>query len=703
MKKTIKSLLAIAVAALTFHSCADVPAPYQIPDSGGSGGNLPEGVIFKQVFSSDKGDFIIKNLSLAEGLSGSDIWTTGASYIKATTYLQLSGETAKKNHNADSWLISPKVSLKDMTTAYVILNHSTGYLNGAKPATCLKVMVSDNYTDGAAINVDDWKDIEIDNWYTGTSFEFVNGNGDLKDFIGKENVHVALRYIGTESTSPTWEISSLTIADTPVKPEEKEMPKDLTGKGTPEDPYTVADAHKIIDVFGSSESPEVYVKGKVVSREFSSQHSSMTYFISDTGSEDNKLEVYGGKYFNKQGFTSESQLNVGDVVIVVGKLVNYQGKTREFTNGNYIYMLNGQTSGGEVDPQPQPVDPTGENLLANGDFELWTSGLPDNWKSTTTASNATLTQSTDTHSGSYAVKIAHDAAANKRMAYKEITLKAGTYLLAFYVKGSDGTASVRPGYTNILENGKANSTYTYGDYVNDIPQNEWKLVNHTFTLASETKLNLVIMVPKNSASDPLVDDVTLTTSDGGMADGGQTEPVDPVDPQPTGSSYLNESFANGQGAFTIEDKTQLTGIWTAGSYGSDKYMQATSFLQLTGETKKTNHDAESWLISPEIDLSNASAPLLTFNQVINKYFGTIADEAMVYLQKNGGTWTKLPMTYPAKPSSTFSKFTDNGAAVSINLSEYKGSKIRIAFVYIGKSATAGTWEVKDVKVAEAAQ
>lgn len=521
MKKTIKSLLAIAVAALTFHSCADVPAPYQIPDSGGSGGNLPEGVIFKQVFSSDKGDFIIKNLSLAEGLSGSDIWTTGASYIKATTYLQLSGETAKKNHHADSWLISPKVSLKDMTTAYVILNHSTGYLNGAKPATCLKVMVSDNYTDGAAINVDDWKDIEIDNWYTGTSFEFVNGNGDLKDFIGKENVHVALRYIGTESTSPTWEISSLTIADTPVKPEEKEMPKDLTGKGTPEDPYTVADAHKIIDVFGSSESPEVYVKGKVVSREFSSQHSSMTYFISDTGSEDNKLEVYGGKYFNKQGFTSESQLNVGDVVIVVGKLVNYQGKTREFTNGNYIYMLNGQTSGGEVDPQPQPVDPTGENLLANGDFELWTSGLPDNWKSTTTASNATLTQSTDTHSGSYAVKIAHDAAANKRMAYKEITLKAGTYLLAFYVKGSDGTASVRPGYTNILENGKANSTYTYGDYVNDIPQNEWKLVNHTFTLASETKLNLVIMVPKNSASDPLVDDVTLTTSDGGMADGGQ--------------------------------------------------------------------------------------------------------------------------------------------------------------------------------------
>ncbi len=346
MKKTIKSLLAIAVAALTFHSCADVPAPYQIPDSGGSGGNLPEGVIFKQVFSSDKGDFIIKNLSLAEGLSGSDIWTTGASYIKATTYLQLSGETANKNHNAYIWLISPKVSLKDMTTAYVILNHSTGYLNGAKPATCLKVMVSDNYTDGAAINVDDWKDIEIDNWYTGTSFEFVNGNGDLKDFIGKENVHAALRYIGTESTSPTWEISSLTIADTPVKPEEKEMPKDLTGKGTPEDPYTVADAHKIIDVFGSSESPEVYAKGKVVSIvEYNAANKNMTYYISDDGSANGQLEVFRGKYLKNQGFTSENQLSVGDVVVVKGKLVNYQNKTREFTQGNYIYMLNGEGGG----------------------------------------------------------------------------------------------------------------------------------------------------------------------------------------------------------------------------------------------------------------------------------------------------------------------------------------------------------------------
>ena len=793
MKKTIKSLLAIAVAALTFHSCADVPAPYQIPDGGGSGGNLPEGTIFKQVFSSDKGDFIIKNLSMAEGLSGSDIWTTGASYLKATTYLQLSGETAKKNHNADSWFISPRFSLKDMTTAYVILNHSTGYLNGAKPATCLKVMVSDNYTDGAAINVDDWKEVEIDNWYTGTSFEFINGNGDLKDFIGKENVHVALRYIGTESTSPTWEIASLTIADAPQKAEEKQMPTDLTGKGTPEEPYTVADAHKIIDVFGSSESPEVYVKGKVVSIvEYNTANKNMTYYISDDGSANGQLEVFRGKYLKNQGFTSESQLSVGDVVVVKGKLVNYQGKTREFTNGNYIYMLNGEGggdtpsgdakgSGTQADPfnvaaaiakcqetgqtatneeyyvkgiadddctiaddnyknatfdmvdaegsserfkafrvlgpngqklkagykipkgatvivygklvnyrgnTPETVQttspayngilvsvngqapeldgqgggdtpsgdatgtgtqndpfnvaaaiakcqetgqtatneeyyvkgiadadctiaddnyknatfdmvdvagssakfkafrvlgPNGQKLkagykipkgatvivfsklvnyrgntpetvqttnpvyngtllsvngqapeldgqgggesggesggggsavtsLTNGNFETWANGLPTGWKSASTASTATLEQSTDAHGGTYSCIVKGDEGYNKRLASQEITLAAGTYVFSAWVKATTSDASqARLGYVPIGADGKA-GTYIYANYVN--LSTSWQQFSQEFTLDSEKKVCLVIMNPKksnySSGKDILVDDATLT-------------------------------------------------------------------------------------------------------------------------------------------------------------------------------------------------
>ena len=87
-----------------------------------------------------------------------------------------------------------------------------------------------------------------------------------------------------------------------------------------------------------------------------------------------------------------------------------------------------------TEPGTDPTPATGDNLLANGDFESWTGGLPDNWKTTTSAGNATLSQSTDAHGGQYYVKVA-TASTNKRLGYKEITLKAGTYTMQFYAKG----------------------------------------------------------------------------------------------------------------------------------------------------------------------------------------------------------------------------------------------------------------------------
>lgn len=696
MKKTIKSLLAIAVAAFAFTSCSDVPEPYQIP---GMGKSSNDGTLPYSSTNLKTGWSLIK-------VTSDQPWIQDANYVQATGYQKWDGADAKFNRAVEGWLISPAISTEGKENVKLSFNHTIKYTNNVSGWEAFhKVYACKNYDEN---NFNDASWVELTN-FTPVASPYSDwtlySSGELQlpaEMCNQESIRIGFWFKAPATGSTTWELKDFNIlegiAGESNPTDEKQIPDGLMGQGTAEEPYTVADAHKIIDVFDTSESPEVYVRGTVVSREFSSQHGSMTYFISDDGTTTDQLEVYGGKYFNKQAFTSEEQLSVGDVVVVVGKLVNYQSKTREITQGNYIYMQNGQTSGGEVEPQPQPID--GENLLPNGDFEQWSGNTPVNWKSSTTASNATLSQSTDAHAGSYAVKITHDATANKRMAYKEITLKAGTYFLSFYVKAASGTTSVRPGYTNVLENGKANSTYTYGNYVNDITT-DWQLVTHTFTLGNTTKLNLVIMLPSKSGSDTMIDDATLTTSDGGLADGGQTEPEEPVTPMPAGNSYFEESFANGQGAFTIEDKTQITGIWTAGTYSSDKYMQATSYMKLTGETSKTNHDAESWLISPEIDLSNANAPTLTFNQVINKYFGTIENEAMVYIKKNGGSWTKLPMTYPAKPSSTFSKFTDNGASVSINISSYKGGIVRFAFVYVGKATTAGTWEVKDVKVAEA--
>ena len=151
------------------------------------------------------------------------------------------------------------------------------------------------------------------------------------------------------------------------------------------------------------------------------------------------------------------------------------------------------------------------NLLANGDFEAWTGEVPDNWKSTTPASTATLKKSTDAHGGSYSVCVGGQASANKRLAYKELTLKAGKYTMQFYAKGGQ----CRPGYVPSNDDGSL-GTYSYGGFVT-LNTDEWTLVSHEFMLSTQTKVNIVVMNPRSNsdqnytATDMLVDDFTLTT------------------------------------------------------------------------------------------------------------------------------------------------------------------------------------------------
>ena len=135
--------------------------------------------------------------------------------------------------------------------------------------------------------------------------------------------------------------------------------------------------------------------------------------------------------------------------------------------------------------------------MTNGDFEAWADGQPTGWKSASTASNASLSQSTDAHGGKYSVKVAGDEGSNKRLASQEITLPAGTYTFSFYAKATTADAAqVRPGNVPVAE-GKVGS-YAYGDYAN-INNNGWTQVTYEFTLNAETVVCLVVMNPKKSS------------------------------------------------------------------------------------------------------------------------------------------------------------------------------------------------------------
>lgn len=113
-------------------------------------------------------------------------------------------------------------------------------------------------------------------------------------------------------------------------------------KGTEADPYTVADAHVVIDKVGETGIADKYATGivsKIVTT-FNPTYGNITYDISSDGAtESAQLRAFRG--FDKDGawFTSEDDVLVGDEVVVKGLLKKYNS-TYEFDAENQLVSLN---------------------------------------------------------------------------------------------------------------------------------------------------------------------------------------------------------------------------------------------------------------------------------------------------------------------------------------------------------------------------
>ena len=148
-----------------------------------------------------------------------------------------------------------------------------------------------------------------------------------------------------------------------------------------------------------------------------------------------------------------------------------------------------------------------------------------------------------------------------------------------------------------------------------------------------------------------------------------------------------ESFKTSQGSFTIKDvklSGPVTKVW---SHTADyKCMKATAYVN------NSYYETESWLISPEIDLSAQTAAYFTFEHA-GLYFGDITKEATVWASKDGVEWKQLEIATENYPTSwTFV------SAGNLDLSEFVGGKVQFGFKFMSTTTKSGTWEVKNVAV-----
>ena len=149
------------------------------------------------------------------------------------------------------------------------------------------------------------------------------------------------------------------------------QPGAAKGSGTLEDPYNPAGAAAYATSLGSDvQSPnKVYIKGKIseVSTTFqaSGNYGNANFTIVDSEDGSGSFYVFQTYYLgNRQWTSGDTDVKVGDEVIVYGPVVNYKGNTPETVGkgASHIYSLNGKTAGGD---QPSTDTPKGTGTQAD--------------------------------------------------------------------------------------------------------------------------------------------------------------------------------------------------------------------------------------------------------------------------------------------------------------------------------------------------
>ena len=137
--------------------------------------------------------------------------------------------------------------------------------------------------------------------------------------------------------------------------------------GTETTPFTCAEANAFVAGL-TADTPtetEYYVKGKVstIQYNFGYQYDNATFYISDDGTKNDEFYVYRTLYFDKQNYNGGRVPNLGDEVVLCGKLTYYNGTTPETVNKDCrLVSINGKTVGTGLELGDLFVAKTPENV-----------------------------------------------------------------------------------------------------------------------------------------------------------------------------------------------------------------------------------------------------------------------------------------------------------------------------------------------------
>ena len=640
------------------------------------------GLPYYQDFASSFGTYTTYDVA------GAQSWEIDYSTAKMTGYAN-----SLNNANED-WLISAKFSLENVSSASMTMTYIARYFNNVN--NDITVWVSSEYTSGDP-NLVHWDQVSA-SWTEGSNWnDFASTTLDLSRFIGQK-VCVAVKYLSDNNKAGTIEVQSILIQEGggPTPP-----PGPGTGGVVQSLPYSQSfvsefGTYMTYDILGAESWEIDYNTAKMTGYVNGTYYANEDWLISSpvaiTGVDDAKMTlVYIGRYFNNindevtiwasnnytwgadPNMASWTQVpasliegsNWNDFIAMEIPLTDYVGQTITIaikyisTNSKAgtmeIQSITIEEGSGEVPPTP-PTPGTGEG-----------SGTFDD---------------------------PYNVAAGIGLQSEEPIAWVHGYIVG----------AVKSGLSSVTGNSDINWSAPFDLATNVVIADDATcheisqciIVNLPAGKPLRTQVNLMDN-PDNLGKHLSVNGkLRKYFGQAGLRDSGGTENdfvlEGGVTPPPSSQEIFSESFANGQGNFTIQDvlmPAELTYIWQhAPSYSC---MKASAYV---GQA----YYAESWLVSPVINLASVSTATLKFDQAVNYASPQGALSVMISTDYNGevlqANWTELNLSqWPSGSDWTFINST-------ADLTAFVGQDVTIAFKYTSTTSASATWEVKNFVVEE---
>ena len=675
------------------------PTPPPGPNPGGEVQNMP----YSQSFTSEFGTYLVKDVLGPQSwaIKYESAWISGHE-----------GGAGGSDYDNEDWLISSPVKIEGVDHAKVVLNYAAKY--NAPMSQDVTMLVSTDYEWDSDPGTAEWTVVmpNIENNSPGNTWTFTDLEASLDNYIG-QTVTVAVKFLSTSNGSRTFEIKNITV-------------QEGQAGGGPTPPPGPGGEVQDMPYIQSFETEF----GTYITKNVEGSQSWMIDFSSA------KMSGYSGGAFANEDWLISSPVKIERVEhakVVANYAAKYAGPSdKDITlqvSSNYEY--NADPSSAEWVELPVTFvnnnkDWNFNDLEASLDnFLGQTVTVAIKYTSTTSAARTievktisimegqagggpTPPPGPGEAEGSGTFDDPYNVAAgigNQNYDHQNHPENTVMAWVRGYIVGSviNGTSSVSSN-GDVLWNGPFDSAtnVVIADDPNCHEITQCVFVNLPAGKPLRTDVNLKDHPENLGKLLAVYGNLRLYFGQAGLRDSnGQYEDFvleGSEPPTPIGTVYLNETLLteNSFGTFTTYS-TEGEQEW----YFDNRYGAV-----MSGYADNVSYANQDWLISPSLDLSNATNPVLVFDHARGpEQSMSVGVEEGYYTVWVIGDYTgDDPIHYAnaeivgvIHPTVKWQYVSSGELPIPMNL---RGADMRIAFKYISADGASATWEIKNVIVKE---